>query len=87
MEVQRPGSTSHALECYLSQDTGLWGRSRTMRSQTSPWHANREDLVKAVVRRALKEAGVLESGLRFEDFKRALHGSALQMEVDIPSED
>ena len=39
-----------------------------------------------IVQRAFEEGGVTGKGFAFDDFARALHGSPVQLQVDIPSD-
>lgn len=42
--------------------------------------------MKVVVEMALKEAGASEAGLSFEDVAKALEGSELTMDVEMPTD-
>ncbi|CAL8462515.1 g2048 [Coccomyxa elongata] len=45
-----------------------------------------EEDVKVVVEMALKEAGASDAGLSFDDVAKALEGSELRMEVEMPTD-
>ena len=45
---------------------------------------HREEDVKLVMEMALKEANASDAGLTFEDVAKALEGSELRMEVEMP---
>ncbi len=47
---------------------------------------SREEDVKVVVEMALKEAGASDAGLSFDDVAKALEGSELRMEVEMPTD-
>lgn len=47
---------------------------------------HREEDVKMVVEMALKEAGASETGLTFKDVAKALEGSELSMDVEMPKD-
>ena len=47
---------------------------------------SREEDVKVVVEMALKEAGASDAGLTYDDVAKALEGSELSMEVEMPTD-